>query len=1038
MKCSFKSFVHCIQSCGEGNAEADPFETRNVSDQGQDETDQQEGQEVEASSKENENREKFDNESRTQHLLQVPLTFAEENPRMDIIMCTENKANKSTQENKRLLAMCRQSDVLITSYSPRQTGVCIQKSFTSLYTPRSGCGTPKSVNDLIDFCTPSTSKNATLMNSVAASNHNTTMHLVDLTATPKETESHLKAAAKKYLIQKSSKDKLARSDTTGLPVSHFTPSSNDSQKDSSATPDSVASVITVSSTDNSSIVEATPGVSFPRLSKETTSKRTNEMNHLYTPKRTTQPLIRRVLQSSAKNQAYKARNNIGYVTPTRNVQGNAVYVVNPKSVEPERSCNTKLLARSCLSTPSRKKVIKSDHDLDNCIASTSQGARKSIFNPLSGTSTPLIATKNCSMTRERMPSHKARNFIKVTQRSQLTNNNIIAKFSSNKKKSPQTYLSERLVLRARKSVNNKCPTTRSRKLCTVVKEKSTSERTLPDMFEKTLLINNTGENVNNSSDELNRTFIIDANKNTDEMHIMKLNKDGPQARNCFEKIKTLKQIISERTNEKVDQSQKEELKPQSRNCTADNEISKAMPSREQVAEIKQNIGLTGNESSWLTFASAQEKRNIVIVDKVGDESMENYSGKSYNPINKIDAYLANPGVDKKIENSHAKIEAEEGANISMRMEDASKLLLQEIEIVLNKSDEFQQKHLESKSTNVEKDPSAVANKELEENEPISLTKLVSKKSLTANEYQELRGTTSVISLLDDNQGQANFEGKCKTELVSSTRSRVCEQKEKSEIVPFLMERFMENTSESCMELIFSKSPATAKEKPKKIEIEKIENTSKISEIQSFPVPCVADTGILNPLSSHLNENADKTQLIAFTSRCSVICPSLSLKNSVGLTSDTQRNRRASCTAINELFLTPRINTRRLSISLEDEKTVANLQMSRADTAQEFFNVEHLNIPLEMSEDMGAVVGENINIQMYNAEEEKSHIIKGKLTSNIRMKTLDKVTFFYDIFPESSALIAETICTSEEVICDSLDETVENFTRDAKANINRGI
>uniref|UniRef100_A0A1A9VU12 FHA domain-containing protein n=1 Tax=Glossina austeni TaxID=7395 RepID=A0A1A9VU12_GLOAU len=999
------NFVHCIRSCGEGNAEGEPFETRNVSYQVQDETDQQEGQEIEASSKENEDHEKFANESRTQHLLQVPLTFAEENPRMDIIMCTENKANKSTQENKRLLAMCRQSHVLITSYSPRQTGVCIEKSFTSLYTSRSGCGTPKSVNDLINFCTPSTSKNATIMNSVAASNQSTTMHLVDLTATTKEMDSYLKASAsKKNLTQKSSKAKLASSDITDVAVSHFTPLSNDSQKDSSATPDSVASVITVSSTDSSSVVAATPRVSFPRLSKKTTSKRTNEVDHLDTPKRTTQSLIRRVLQSSAKNQAYKGRNNIDYVTPARNVKGNAVYVVNPKSVEPERSCNAKLLARSCLTTPSHKNVIKSDHDLDNCIASTSQGARKSIFNPLSGTSTPLLARKNCSMARERMPSHKVRNFIKVTQRSPLTNNNFTAKFSSNKKKSPQTYLSERLVLRARKSLNNKCPTTRSRKLCTVVKEKSTPKGALPDMFEKTLLINSTEKNVNNSSDELSRIFIIDSNKNTDEMHNMKLNKDGPQARNCFEKIKNFKVIISE-------QEENEELNAQSRNCTTDNQISKATPLREQVAEINQIIGLTGNESSWLTFASAQEKRNIVIVDKIGDELIENYSGKSRDPINKIEGHLANRGVDKKIENSHAKIEAEEGANISMGMEDASKLLLQEIEIVLNKSDEFQQKHLESKSTIVEKAPYAVENKELEENEPTSLTKLASKKSLTSIDNQELRETTSVISLLDNNQGQASFAGKCKTELLSSTGLRVCEQKEKSEIVPFLMERCMENTSENCMEIMFSMSPTIAKEKPKKTEnVLAAENTSKISEIQSFPAPCVAETGILSPLFSHLNEKADKTQLIAFTPRRSVICASLSLKNSVGLTSNTQRNRRASCTAINELFLTPRINTRRLSISLEDEKTVANLQMSRADTAQEFFNVEHLNIPLEMSEDMGAVVGENENVEN---EKEKSHTIK-----------------------ESSALIAETICTSEEVICDIFDETVENFTRDAKTNINQ--
>ncbi|KAI9576242.1 uncharacterized protein LOC119642638 [Glossina fuscipes] len=991
------NFVHCIQSCGERNAEADPFETGNVSDQGQDETDQQKGQEVGASSKKNENLEKLDNESRIQHLLQKSPIVAEENPRMDLIMCTENKVNKSTQENKRLLAMCRQSDVLITSYSPRQTGVCIEKSFTSLYKSRSGCGTPKSVKDLIGFCTPSTSKNATLMNPVAASNQNTTMHLVDLTATPKKTNSHLKAPAlKKYLMQESGKD--VSTDIKGVAVLHFTPLSNDSEEDSPATLDSVTSVITVSSTDNSSIVEATPGVSSPRISKKTTSKRTNDVDHLHTPKRTTQSLIRRVLQSSAKKQAYTTRNNINNVTPDRSVHGNALYVVNPKSVEPKRSFNAKLLARSCLSTPSRKNVITSDHDLDNCIASTSQGARKSIFNPLSGTSTPLVATKICSMTRERLPSYKAHNFIKATQRAQLTNNNFTAKFISNKKKSSQTYLSERLVLRARKSLNNKSLSTRDRK------------RALPDIFEKTLLISNTEKNVNNSSDELSRTFIIDSN-NTDEAHNMKLKKASPPARNCFEKIKNLKVIISEQTNEKVEKLQNEELKEQSNNCTTDNQISKVMPSREQVAEVNANFRLIRNESSWQTLASANEKGDIVIVDEIGNESIENYSEKNCDPINKIEKYLANRHVDKDIENSHEHIEAEESAQLSMGMEDASKLLLQEIEIVLNKSDEFQQKHLESKSIQVEKSPSAVAGKELEKNELISSTKLASKKSLTSIDNQELQETMSVISLLDNNQDQASFAGKCKTELLSSTRLRVCEEKEQSEIVPFSMEGCMGNISESRMEIMFSMSPATAKEKPKKIEtILAAENTSKTSEIQSFAASSVAEARILSPLSLHLNENADKTQLTAFTSRRGVIRASLSLKNSAGLTSNTQRNRRASCTIINELLLNPRINTRRLSMSLDDEKTVANLQISRADTAQEFFNVEHLNIPLE---DMGAVVGENENVgNDQNAEKEKNHVIK-----------------------ESSALIDETICTSEEVICDILDETVENFALDAKA-INR--
>ncbi|XP_032592832.1 titin isoform X2 [Drosophila grimshawi] len=129
-------------------------------------------------------------------------------PKVDLLEATQNKENTSTLINKTVLQLCARSDVVITSFSPRQTGVKIEKSFTRVVKPSTGLGllsvattprsvynTPKSVlseqnddscsRDLMEYSTPSTSKIA------VAGMRSSSMYLVDLT-TPQRLRPTLK------------------------------------------------------------------------------------------------------------------------------------------------------------------------------------------------------------------------------------------------------------------------------------------------------------------------------------------------------------------------------------------------------------------------------------------------------------------------------------------------------------------------------------------------------------------------------------------------------------------------------------------------------------------------------------------------------------------------------------------------------------------------------------------------------------------------------------------------------------------------------
>ncbi|EDW85115.1 uncharacterized protein Dwil_GK12783 [Drosophila willistoni] len=187
-------------------------------------------------------------------------------PKVDLLESTQNKENTSSPpgSHKKLLQLCSRSDVVVTSFSPRTTGVRIEKSFTCVMkpqTPKSVYGTPKSVlsevnedscsRDMMDFSTPSTSKKA-----IAGVRRMSSMYLIDLT-----TPQRLKSTPRQ---------------TT---PSTFSDSSEVIELSSGSTP---------------------PSVVKSRIGKN--SKLLAAVGSGATPKRTPQSLMKRALLTSAKKQ----------------------------------------------------------------------------------------------------------------------------------------------------------------------------------------------------------------------------------------------------------------------------------------------------------------------------------------------------------------------------------------------------------------------------------------------------------------------------------------------------------------------------------------------------------------------------------------------------------------------------------------------------------------------------------------------------------------------------------------------------------------
>ncbi|XP_017039675.1 microtubule-associated protein futsch [Drosophila ficusphila] len=235
-------------------------------------------------------------------------TTACESPKVDLLEATQNKENTATPpgSHKKLLQLCARSDVVITSFSPRETGVKLQKSFTcvrkpvkadtvTVSTPKSVYSTPKGgvlselnddscSRDLMDFGTPSTSKKAKRASS---------MFLIDLTTpsklrpTPKQTPSAI---------------------------------SVDSTDESS---DASPLVIDITNSSTPPQTGASQRYKTPRRPAGTTGA---------TPKRTPHSLIKRALLTSTKKQI--TANQSGTTTP------GATPNKRPSLLEARRQCLT--------------------------------------------------------------------------------------------------------------------------------------------------------------------------------------------------------------------------------------------------------------------------------------------------------------------------------------------------------------------------------------------------------------------------------------------------------------------------------------------------------------------------------------------------------------------------------------------------------------------------------------------------------------------------------------------------------------------------
>lgn len=435
-----------------------------------------------------------------------PSTEAQETPKMNLINCTNNKENSSSTQKKNnlQLSMCHQSDVVITSFSPRETGVRTEKSFTAILkpkvlvtrapnTPKSVYSTPKSVlgddEDEVDksrdFHTPSTSRKA------IKNQKNTSMHLVDYTtpnklATPASPylKSALKASAKKHHLTptvKSCKEKANTADTAlGLSPIPNTPVLSDDCKTKMETP---SSVISVNSTDTSSVIEilsdeSTPGTNANVLLK-TPSKTDATKQTVTTPMRTPQSLMKRAILTSTKKQittpqrseaaqATPRREPINRI-PLRTSIGSLRSPVTPKTGGTEAQISRRL----SMSTPSRKSMSSvMTKKLENTPSSTTKASittttpstsRRSSLIPMSAsraqTSTPLNYSNRRHSTCKTSPLNKVRksvggvplsSHISKARRSIITSSP--AQYTSIKQKSPQQMMSDRLVTRARKSL----------------------------------------------------------------------------------------------------------------------------------------------------------------------------------------------------------------------------------------------------------------------------------------------------------------------------------------------------------------------------------------------------------------------------------------------------------------------------------------------------------------------------------------------------------------------------------------------------------
>ncbi|KAH8353851.1 hypothetical protein KR084_008938 [Drosophila pseudotakahashii] len=242
-----------------------------------------------------------------------------ESPKVNLLESTQNKENTATPpgSHKKLLKLCALSDVVITSFSPRETGVKVEKSFTCVRKPANAASTSASVTVSTPKSVYSTPKGGVLSE---LNEDSCSRDLMDF-GTP-STSTKAKRASSMFLIDLTTPSKL-RPTPKQAPTPKQTPISVDSTDESSD-----ASPLVIDITNS-----ATPPSPGPSQRYKTPKRPAG--NTGATPKRTPQSLMKRALLTSTKKQI--AANQTDKTTPVATAK-------RPSLLEARRQC---------LSTPRR-------------------------------------------------------------------------------------------------------------------------------------------------------------------------------------------------------------------------------------------------------------------------------------------------------------------------------------------------------------------------------------------------------------------------------------------------------------------------------------------------------------------------------------------------------------------------------------------------------------------------------------------------------------------------------------------------------------
>ncbi|XP_033166878.1 titin isoform X2 [Drosophila mauritiana] len=228
---------------------------------------------------------------------------AYESPKVNLLEATQNKENTATPpgSHQKLLKLCAISDVVITSYSPRETGVKTEKSFScvrkpgytttslAVSTPKSIYSTPKGnvlselnedscSRDLMDFSTPSTSKKT---------KRDSSMFLIDLTTpsklrqTPKHSHAS-KLTPKQTPISVDSTDESSDASPLVIDITNSDTPPSPSPSQRYKTPQRPAGITTPNRTPHSLMKRAM----LTSIKKQIAANQPDKNTPIATPKRT--------------------------------------------------------------------------------------------------------------------------------------------------------------------------------------------------------------------------------------------------------------------------------------------------------------------------------------------------------------------------------------------------------------------------------------------------------------------------------------------------------------------------------------------------------------------------------------------------------------------------------------------------------------------------------------------------------------------------------------------------------------------------------